>query len=436
MYKLSCIGLLLSGALLAACQSGDLDVGQAVISPFELQIQPIDSVTIQTATVLEPDTFVTSSDENILVGQWTDAQTGRLLARGFTSVDYVASELAGTTPTGLRLDSLVLELGYAFAYGDTATSFDLAVYPLREPLASSVYYNSSSVGYAATPLLQKTILLRPNSGTQQLRLRLPDALAQSFFDKLTGGAIRDATTFGEFWPGFAFTGQSAANSFVGFTTGTVSGLRLYYHATDINRTASSLQFPITAAHFSQLLNQRSGSALQALQNRTDIVSSTQTNASTYVAVGAALRTRIEFPYLGTLDKPEQFAGLNSAMLVVEPIRRDLRDNMPPPAQLALYQTNSQNELLSIVAGGSAGETPAVASYAYDPTALELVDAYSFDLTQYVNQIIRHETTNRPLLLTVPAGSADLQTLVRRITLGNGQRTTDRIRLRLFMTSGT
>ena len=435
MTKLCCIGLLLSGALLASCQSGDLDVGQAVINPFELQIQSIDSVTIQTSTVLEPDTFVTSTDDNILVGRWADAQTGQLLARGFTSVDYVANDLSGATQSNFRLDSLVLELGYAFSYGDTTTTFDLSVYPLRAPLAANVYYNSSTIDYAATPLLQKSVLLRPNSGSRQIRFRLPDALAQSFFAKLTAGDIRDATTFAEFWPGFAFAGQSTANAFAGFGTGTVSGLRLYYHSTDISRTAASVQFPVTTAHFSQLLSQRSGSPLLALQNRTDRVSSTQTSASTYVAVGAALRTRIEFPYLGAFDKPEQFAGLNSAILSIEPIRRDLRDNTPPPVQLALYQTNSQNELIATVPAGATGETTAIAAYAYDPTALELTDAYTFDLTLYIGQVIRRQIPNRPLLLTL-SGSQDLQGLIRRVTLGDGQRATDRIRLRLFMTSGS
>lgn len=435
MKKLCCIGLLLAGALLTSCQSGDLDVGQAVINPFELQIQSIDSVTIQTSTVLEPDTFVTSSDENILVGRWNDAQTGQLLARGFTSVDYVANDLSGASQSGFRLDSLVLEMGYAFSYGDTATSFDFSVYQLRAPLAANVYYNSSTVDYGTTPLLQKSVWLRPNSGTRQIRFRMPDALAQSFFAKLISGDIRDATTLAEFWPGFAFAGQSTANAFAGFGTRTVSGLRLYYHSTDINRTAASVQFPVTASHFSQLLAQRSGSPLQPLQNRTDIVSSNQTNASTYVAVGAALRTRIEFPYLGSFDKPEQFAGMNSAILSIAPIRRDLRDNTPPPSQLALYQTNSQNELIAVVPAGATGETSALASYAYDPTALELTDAYQFDLTLYISQIIRHQIPNQPLLLTLP-GSQDLQSMIRRVTLGNGQRSTDRIRLRLFLTSGT
>lgn len=425
--------LWLAGALFFGCQSGDLDVGQAVINPQELQIQSIDSVTVQTATVMVPDSFVTSTDTSILVGRWSDTQTGQLVARGFTSVDYVTNALQGQT--GLRLDSLVLELGYSFAYGDTATAFTLGVYPLRQPLVQQAYYNTGSAAYETTPLGTKTVILHPNSGTRQIRFRVADAVAQAFYAKLISGDINDATTLAEFWPGFAFAGQSATNVLVGFSANQASSLRLYYHTTDIDRTAASVRFPISQTHFSQLRNDRSGSALQPLQRQADQVSSKQTSNATFVAAGGFLRTRIELPYLGQFDKPELFAGLNSAILSIQPIRRDRNDNTPPPAQLSLYETNSQNEIIAVVPAGSTGASATIANYLYDPNALELNDVYQFDLTQYVGQIIRRQIPNRPLLLTIPVAQPDLRTLVRRVTLGDQNRSTDRVKLQLFMTSG-
>ena len=425
--------MLLTGTFLLACTSGDLDVGQSVINPFEFQTQSVDSVTIKTSTVFQPDTFVTSTDNNILIGRWIDPQLGQLVGRSFTSVDYTTIDLKDQKQ--LRLDSLVLELGYAFAYGDTTTAFDLALHQLRQPLLADTYYNSSSVAYVANPLLQQRLVLHPNSGTKQVRFRMPDALAQAFWDALQNGTITDDDGMHSLWPGFAFVSNSTTNAFVGFATGTTSGLRLYYHNTDIDRTATSVQFPISAAHFCQLLGQRAGTPLQLLVSRADQVVSTQTSRSTFVAVGAGLCTRIEFPYLNQFDKPDRFAGLNKALLSIGPIRRSLNDNMPPPAQLALYRTNSQNEFLSILLAGAAGEAQAVASYAYDPTALELTDAYTFDLTQYIGQVIRGQTPNRPLLLSIPSGQSSLRTLIQHVTVGDGQRSTDKLRLRLFITSG-
>ena len=77
-------GLLwLAGIVLFACQSGDLNVGQSVINPQELQVQSIDSITVQTSTVMKPDSFVTSGDVNLLVGRWADPQTGTMTAQSF-----------------------------------------------------------------------------------------------------------------------------------------------------------------------------------------------------------------------------------------------------------------------------------------------------------------------------------------------------------------
>ena len=425
--------VLLAGASLLACTSGNSEVGQSVINPFEFQTESVDSVTIQTSTVLQADTFVTSSDENILVGQWNDPATGRLTARSFTSVAYTPIDIKDQSQ--LRLDSLVLELGYAFSYGDTTTTpFNLALHQLRQPLPPNVYYNNNSADYLPTPLLQKQFILHPNSGTRQVRFRMPDALAQEFWDRLQNGTITDAETMSSLWPGFAYVSNSTANAFAGFSVGTTSGLRLYYHNTDINRTAATVQFPISPIHFCQLLGQRAGTPLQSLVSRTDQVSSAKTGNATFVAVGAGLLTRIEFPFLNQFNKPSQYAGLNKALLVLGPIRRSLNDNAPPPDQLVLYRTNSQNEFLSIVAAGAAGEVQAIASYAYDPTALETTDAYTFDLTQFISQIIRGQAPNRPLLLTTN-GQATLKTLVRRVALGSGQRPTDKLTLRMFITSG-
>lgn len=435
--------LLLTGIVLAACQSGALDVGQAVINPYELSVQPIDSVTIQTSTVMRTDSFITTGDADLLVGNWTDAQMGQLTGLTYTSVDYPPNTLS--TQTNLRLDSLVLEMGYSFAYGDTTSAFSLRVYRLAKPLIldpAYVYYNTSSAPYETKPLLQQTFVPRPQSGTRLVRMRVPDALAQSLFAKIQSGDISDATSLADFFPGLALVGRSSANTFVGFSAAsTTTGLRLYYHTTDISQTASTLLFPITAKHFTQLQNDRSGTVLSALRQRSDAVSSRLTKNTTFVSLGAGLQTRIEFPYLNQFTQPEQLAGINRALLVVSPVRRDLRDNNPPPAQLALFQTNNQNDVLvsNAIPGGTAGTTPAAASYAIDPSQLLLTDSYTFDLTFYIGEIIRRRTSAQPLMLTFPTLSGgsqySLRSLIRRVTLGNQQNAADRLQLRLFITSG-
>ncbi|GAB3767506.1 DUF4270 family protein [Spirosoma horti] len=434
-------GLLwLAGIVLFACQSGDLNVGQSVINPQQLQIQSVDSVSIKTSTVMRPDSFLTSGDADIVVGQWKDAQTGLQSTQAFAAIDYPANSLV--SQTNLRLDSLVLELGYSFTYGDTTSAFNLGIYPLNRPLAAQNYFNTSTVGYSAKPLVQRTFVPQQFSGNRLLQIRIPSELAQGLYDKLISGDITDNVTLNDFLPGFAFLSKSTANTFIGFTTNpSISGLRLYYHDTDVNRTASTLLFPITSLHFTSFKNDRTGTPLSALKSRSDVVSSYLTDRTTFVALGAGLQTRLEFPYLNEFFRPGNFADLNRALLVISPVRRDSRDNIAPPPSLQLYQTNSQNEFIATIPGGATGADVAGAGYSQvpDPITPLLTDSYTIDLTYYIGQIIKKKALSQPLLLSIPAPSGgiySLKSLMQRVTLGDQLRPNDQIKLQLFMTSGS
>lgn len=429
--------LLLTGIVLFSCQTGDLSVGQSVINPKALLVQSLDSVTVQTSTVLRPDSFATSGDANLLVGRWMDPQTGRMTARSFTSVNYATNTL--NTDTNIRLDSLVLELNYAFVYGDSTSQFNLSIHPLLRPMENQLYYNTNSLDYDPTPLVQKTFAPQPRSRTRQVQIRIPDALTQSFFAKLQSGTISNVTALADFLPGFALNCNSTANTFIGFTAAS-SGLRFYYHTTDINQTASTLLFPFSAIYFTQIKNELSGTVLSALKTRTDAVSSRLTDNTSFVVPGAQLQTRIEFPYLNQFDRPDGFADLNKALLVIRPVRKTLNDNTQPPP-LALFFTNTQNDILPIsLPGGVTGSSAAVSTYGYDPNALTLTDNYTFDLTYYIGQIIKRKALNQPLLLTIPTTTQlqrafTLQDYVQRVVLGNQQKPNDQLKVQLFITSG-
>lgn len=431
--------LLLTGIVLVACQSGDFNVGQSVINPQELSIQSIDTVTIQTSTVLRADSFATSTDANVVVGRWTDAQTGRLNARSFATFDYTSNSLG--SQTNLRLDSLVLEMTYAFVYGDSTSLFDMSVHRLASPLANQLYYNNSSVNYDATPTAKMVVLPQPNRRGKQIRFRMTDNLAQDLFTRLTTNQITDFITLSRFIPGFAFVNNSTNNTLAGFSSST-SGLRLYYHTIEDPQTSVNLQFPFINYHYTQLQNDRSGTPLSALRNRSDAVSSRLTDNTTFISFADQLQTRIEFPYLTQFARPEGYADLNKAVLVINPIRRTLLDNTTPPLSLELFQVNNQNTPIATIPGGTVPQTGAgsVGYYAIDPYAQTFTDSYTFDLTYYIGEILKRKAPNEPLILTLPTPSNQdpytLQRFVQRVALGNPYRTGDQMKLKLFISSGT
>lgn len=437
MVKFLRNGLLIAiaSAALLSCMTGDLDVGQSVINPYELDTQYVDSITVRTSTILAPDSFVTSTDSNMLVGRWSDAQMGQMTAKGFSLVDYTANDLGGQS--AYRFDSLVLELGYSFSYGDTLAPFTLQVHTLQQPLTTGqTYYNYNGVAYSSTPLVQTSFQAANKDKARTIRMRIPNDLAQTFFSKLVNKEIYDTQTMSDFWKGLALVGQSTANVFWGITTATdKTGLRLYYHTNDMTQSRSTVQFPLELTHFTQLVNDATTSALQSLKYPNDLISSNLTGHTTVVAIGAGFRTRIEFPYLNQLSTPSAFIGLNLAQLQISPVRKILTDNTAPPNELALYLANSQNDLINAVPGGANGSASAAASYTYLPNELELSDAYVFDLTKYVGQVIQNQTPNRPLILLVPVNQVTLKTAVQRVFLGDQLHSTDRIKLKILLTSG-
>ncbi len=445
-------GLFIAALCLCACQSGTLDIGQAIINPQEFSIQSLDTISVRVSTVLAPDSFVTSplllnastdtyQDTSMLVGRWTDSRTGTLITRGYTNVDYAGNPFISTT--NITVDSLVLELGYAYAYGDTTTAFGIEVHQLQNPLSRSrAYYNTSSAAYDSKPLFSRTVIPAPGVPPRvprQIRFRMSSAMAQSFYAALADGTIIDNITMDDFWKGFAFVTPTSGNTLIGFSTRGFSGLRLYYHTTDIGTditvNAASIRFPFRGTNFTQFINDRTGTPLAALQSKTDAVSSSLTNRTSFIAMG--LRTRIDFPYISQFEIPAGYAGLNSAQLVMQPVRQTLRDNLTPP-NLAIFLGNAQNELLSPVPFGASGALPQsgynAAGYAYDATQPDLIDNYTFDVTQYASNLILGRVPNRPLILTTLG--TDLRTMAQRVTVGDQQQPiSDRIQLRLFLTSG-
>lgn len=436
MRQIWSVGLLtlLLGLVLLGCQSGDLTVGQSIVVPKALSIQSIDSVTIRTSTVLLGDSFVTSNDTAMLAGQWKDPQTGQTKAQAYGTLLYPTLSVAGTTDT--HLDSVVLEMSYGYVYGDSLTPYTLSVHSLLNALPlNKLFYNTDSAAYRQTPTWQTTVLPKPKSRLRQIRLRLPDEMAQSFFAKLKSGQIKDQTTLNAYIPGFAFRNPAGGNTLIGFSAAR-SGLRLYYHTLEASTTNTNVLFSFAATHFTQFQNDRTGTPLAALRTRTDAVNSRLTGNTSFISLGDQLQTLIEFPYLNQFGLPENFAGVNRALLTVTTTRTSIRDNISPPSYLQLFEANSLNRPIAAVPLGADGSSNPQVAYIYDPTAQLFTDFYTFDITYYFNQLLRHKATNRPLLLTIPNQNYSLFSIIQRVGLGNQQRVPRAMKLQVFITSGT
>lgn len=433
------------GAVLTGCQTGDLTVGQQIIAPDMLHVQVVDTITVQSATVLT-DTFATYTDDNVLTGRWVDANTGRTTAKGFVSIGYTANALA--SQTNVVYDSLVLVLPIGFAYGDTLGRFTLNVYRLTSLFKTRAYSNLSAIDHEPTPWLSQVVTAGSSSNGGQYRLRLPAAVQQDFVRQLTNRTIENQEELDAYLKGFAIGATPPANVLVGLNvTSASAGLTLYYHTTDLTPVNASLVFPfrtqdaqVQTTHFSQVVTDRSGTTLAGLTSRTDAIDGSKTGNRTFVAPSAQLTTRLTLP---SLDRyalgAGQFRGVNHAELILEPVWPNTRDNAAPFGTLALYQTNDSNQLtdingaaIGIVSSGD-GTTASAQLLNYTPNALIPEPEYHFNLTYYVNQLIQKQVLNRPLLVTT-SQQPTLQSLAQRLTLGNAGTAQYRLRLVLYVST--
>lgn len=439
--------LLLAGWVGWACQSGDPNVGQNIITPNQLEIQFIDTVSVFTSTVAATDSFATSGDTALFVGHWRDALAGATDASSFGTPVYAGNNgLADLTDADITYDSLVFELPYSYVYGDTTQPVTLQTYRLTAPLRNDrIYYSNNTVPYQTTPFAQRTFYPQARTGRDAglVRIRLTDELGRQLYSKLRNRSIENADQFQAFLPGLAFTSTSAANLFLAFSANR-SSIALYYHQNDANRTKLVLRFPFAGPRFNRVLNNFAGTPLQPLRSRLDRVPSTATKGMTFLASTPALRTRIDIPGLTALLSNPAYAGINRAELTIQPVFKTQRSYLfgpipfsgkprdqsrflfgQLPAALRLYETNNYNEFIN------GGAEIALANYGYNTTALDLQDSYTFDLTQYVLRILRRQQTYQPFLLSLPPSSGI--TTMERITIGDRTNVTDPIKLRLFVT---
>ncbi|MBO9639147.1 MAG: DUF4270 family protein [Siphonobacter aquaeclarae] len=415
---------------LGGCQKGDLTLGDKVVPGNNLNIVLVDTFTVKTSTVAVLDTFVTSADSNVYVGRWRDVNTGAQDFTGYITPLFPSNSLADLVGE-VSFDSLVLQMPFRYAYGDTLENVKLSIHQLNEVIESDVYYNNKSFPYNAKPILEKTIPPHRKEWGSLLSIRLPTALGQTLFDGFRNRTITDDDDIHEIIPGFALRMTTIRNLIVGLNTiSDNAAIKLYYHENLVDSKAESLDIKLTGPHLSNIVSNYTGTPMAKLVLPSDYVNSTLTGNRSFVLTGGQLRTRLEFPYFDMIKGSDYFVGVNRAELVFTPIRSTTKDNAPPPSTLTLYQLNQNNEITNVVPTTPGGATAVSGSYAF-VDGIEFRNNYTFALTAYMQQLMKGQVEAKPLLMNV-ATSTTLN--FSRVALGNSFNDDYQVKLRLYFTT--
>jgi hypothetical protein len=439
-YFISLLSLALIG--IVSCQSGDETIGLNIAPDTQLNVQLIDTITVQASTILS-DTITTSASTALLLGRMANPRTGSVRASAYFQVINAGAFALSGNASRIRYDSIVLQLRYARAYGDTLTRQRVSVHTLKNlPADNKIYYNQDSLPYNAVPLASRTFVARPITDTT-VNLRLPDSLGRRIFDLIRTEQLTSNESLLELLPGLVLLPGPTDNAAIVTFAATRSQIQLFYHDVDLDITRYRLTFGVRAGvtQFNNIRHDRRGTALNRLtEPRRQEIDSRLTNDESYVQLGGGLRTVLRIPGLDNLRAIDGFASINRVDLIVGTTRQTLRDNLPPPAQLQLQLLNANNEVINDPAQSSFlfdySNQPLVANYQFDPFAPTLVDNYTFSLTRYVSNLAKGLVSNRALLLTIPQAIPDNGLSLNRLVIG-GPRNPDRdnrIRLRVFYTT--
>jgi hypothetical protein len=402
-----------SFAALTACEDPK-DIGIDLQDENLIGTDFTDTITINTATVLQGDSILSYRMPTALIGQYVDPVLGTTSASMYAQVG-----LGGTNVTfgnNNRADSLVLTLDYSFKYGDTLQVMQVNAHRLTSAFDERTsYFTNTPFSYDPTPIGSQAFQPRIESQvvddktvkkTRLLRIRLSNELANQFLAQSGQATFVDQASFINYFRGIALVVPNDANgSLVGLNLNS-SNNSLVLHYTGEDGTKKQHAFVIgTGGYFTRITADRTGTAVAALQNKGDLVEATVTGGDSYVQAGTQLLTKLTFPYITRLKEAQGNIIVNRAELLVPVKASSTGNNLPVPPQMVLYETNEANALLRDIAGTlrtvqedgvpvNRTEVPAVMVYNQKNGKAY----YSLNVTSYVQALILGNKPNNGLLM--------------------------------------
>ncbi|RZK21793.1 MAG: DUF4270 family protein [Hymenobacter sp.] len=425
------LGLLL---VAAACSTTPANIGVGLPS-----VDPttgaylVDTLTLRASTVLR-DSVITSTSNYMLVGRYTDPQLGIIKASSYATLVLGSAFIPDRSQVA---DSVVLVLKPdTYRYGDTTKTQTLV-----EVRRLNSFLPTTSYAFAAprlTPMTTRTgaVLnqaaptpLRARRSLNTLRLRLDQKFGQELMDAGKIGQLTTQDQLDARCPGLALLpGASDDAALVRLdATSTAQAVILYYHDPTDPTTVLSQSFTLNGRHFYQAEAVRTGTLLNPLTSTNRQLQSPSTAEQTYIEGLLGLETKIEIPYLFDLRNYGQRFIITNATMIAEVPVNTLGTNLSPPINITVSTTDVNNRQVTTFVQPSA--TTPLPDYS---TRISSVDGrdqagYSWSVLSYCQGVLSNAIPNNGMLVNTAT-----PTLPERVVLGGPRRTTNRLRLRLYL----
>lgn len=421
--------LILGCILCVSCTSDDTTypVGENFIEQ-NISIKSVDTLSINASTFLL-DSLITSTSSRILVGHVTDTNLGATTSKSFLSItgsDYSLNSDA-------TYDSIALILyNDHFYYGDTTVTQTYNIHKVTKLIEADddgYLYNTSSFPYEDDVL--GTLSFTPNPiKNDSIYIPLQQDFGQLLFDKIQDNDINDSSDLEDYLKGLVVVPSEETSSLLlGFTTSSLSGMRIYYTIKDDDSEDNDYQLDFTVGtsnlQFNQILSDRSSTNFNTLLDNETNIPSADTNDYIAIQGGTGLSGRIEIPYLKNLLKlSENGISLNGSVTMY-PVKGSASEINPLPDSLSVFLVDHKNRVLSTLTDLSGSNVYAI----LNSNGNEFDDAtyYNIDISAFVETILNSSITlNYALMFQLH----DYQKNTSRVLIENNPESTSKIKVQV------
>jgi hypothetical protein len=426
-YIFTCC-LLFTG-LLSSCYKKDIQVGSELANSHTRLIT-VDTVTaILSSYVL--DSFPTSGNNVILVGNYKDAYLGNTTISSFFQPGFptLPSDISTLLPKNAVFDSLMLYMRPSgYFYGDTTKPLKLAVYRLTDQpdytnLGTNRLYNTSNIGVFPTPLATFSQKIRP-AFKDSVKIKLPNALGKEFFTKIQSNAneFLNATNFMDYFRGLSVKPDGNDTGAVyGFNVADSSvRVRLHFHLTLPYRIDNTIDFILTRTsyQFNRVITDRSNTPLAPVPGQNEYFASNKYPYA-FTQSGTGVLLKVKFPSLRDVLKINEVVKLMGANLILRQVKGtyDIA-SYRLPTQLFMAQTDASN-----VIGGALIDTTGAGIQYRDPVVDWLYGInsyYNFNISSYVNNLLNNGSGAADGALFIMQQNPASATKIDRAVIGSAQ----------------
>ncbi|WP_165749313.1 DUF4270 family protein [Cellulophaga sp. Z1A5H] len=415
--------------LLGSCSDDTNDsdfLAGDLFTDSNIRVVLIDTLTVNISTI-KFDSIITSAAERILIGQYTDPVFGKVRSAnysGFLPNSYYID-------TEAEYDSIVLFAKYdTYYYNDTTKTNTIKIKRLSDnfdPDENNVFYNNSTVAYDDIDLGIISYIPRPQS-SDSLEIKLADDLGLEFFNQFQNKIVTDNAEFTNEFKGLALLPDTEDDgSVIGFSKSSSDFyMRLYYStAGEIERTQSYTDIILNTSDspnpfFNNISATDPINYLQTLTNGEVSLSSDDSDDESFIQSGTGIATKIELPYLKTVNNVGGQGTLLKAVLKIKPVAGSYSDYLMLREYLSVYLVDKNNDITSQLYNTDASVVSAILN-TYNQ---EYNDVYfEIDLTAYIEGILSTDLNSEESLLLIPENyTATVDRFILNGTLNSSTKT--------------